>query len=135
MRPPTTFPSPTRAVVDVLDEHLATYEPNVTVGRNLPDDWTPSSPPHVMVAVDGTPTVKHPVAQWPTIRLVGWSDSPTVSNRVVNSAMGALVTHASFGVVPLNGPVEARDPAHEEAELVAMTCRVVNRSLPLIPAT
>lgn len=128
-RPLVTYPPAVNATVDVL------RGAGVEARGSLPASWTTAATPTVTVHLDGTPNqAMTPAAITPTIRLVGWSGSPTVSHGLVMSAVGILEAHDGTRLTArlLNGPMDATDPDHGDAELCAVTMRCRVRSTPLI---
>lgn len=139
-RPLVTYPDPEHLVVDVLAAALA--DEDCTVGVGLPDGWQidrtapeNTSPPHVQVALDGTPVDEHPVALRCTIRITAWADNPTPAKALVLLAHGHLLATAGNDdglstVSPLTGPLPAHDDDHD-ADLASCTLRVRVRSTPI----
>ena len=129
-KPLVTYPRVENVLVDFLEPLMAG---EATVGAVLPGGWTPQSDPHLSVTVDGTPIDEHPVVIAPTVRLVGWSASPTEAHDLVMLAHGLLLAHvgAEFDAVPLTGPQPVTDEEHGNAALCAVTCRVRVRSVPV----
>ena len=126
-RPLVTYPSAVNATVDVL------RAVGVNARGSLPADWTTSSTPVITVHLDGGGWLQGltPIAVVPTVRLVAWSGSPTVSHDLVMLAAGHLEAHdgAQLFARILNGPIEAVDPDHGDARLCAVTLRVRVRSM------
>lgn len=132
MKPAVTYPDPERAFVDLLTELLD--DESVTVGVGVPDGWQPSTGDHIQVSWDGTPLEEHPIAIYPTLRIVAWSASTTEAKRLAMLCQGLLLAHtggSSVGAIrPLTGPQPARDP-DTRAELAAITVRATVRSTPI----
>lgn len=149
-RPAVTFPRVVAVVIDFLtaaimvladddgviltDDDGASLTDALSVGYGLPTSWTRKSDPHIQVGLDGTFVGLHPVAQTATIRLVGWSQSPTLSEHLVQLASGLMYNHVGpeFSARPLTGPLPVTDPDHANAALCAMTFSVRVRSVPIV---
>jgi hypothetical protein len=117
-----------RLVVDYLT--VALTDVNCTVGIGVPEAWTPSSTPHVEVALDGLAD-QWPVVTQGTVRVVARAGSTTAAKALCAVAFGWLCAHEGDGVIvsarPLTGPIPATDP-DTHAELAAATVRVTVRT-------
>ena len=105
-----------------------------TVGIDLPGEWTTASPPHVMVALDGTPSAAHPIEAYQTIRLTAFALKKTDAKRLCAIAHGTLLAHPGGNGVGrveyLTGVQPATDPT-TGAAIAACTSRVTVRSQPV----
>lgn len=130
MKPAVTYPDIERLVVDYLTGDLG----GATVGIDLPTNWSTASTNHLVVRCDGTPSIDHPAAARPTVRLTAWSASKTQAKALAMRAQGLLCAHPGgdgiAAVSALTGLLPAYDPDHE-AELASVTCRAVIRSTPI----
>lgn len=126
-----TFPDPELAAVDYLTDAMPSrWDDNLTVGVELPDDWTPASTEHVQVQWDGTPGHDREVLAYCTVRIVAWSRSRTRAKHLCGVAVGALTVHEGGDGVSsidrLTGVQPAKDPTtggHIAAATVRMTMR------------
>lgn len=136
MAEPFTYPDVERLVLDYIEEQFADFEPDVTVGIDVPSDWSADSPGHVQVICDGVPQLDHPLAAYATVRLLARAASTTEAKRLAGVALGLLVAHPGGDGIskarPLTGPLPARDP-DTRAELASATARVTVRSIPIVP--
>lgn len=132
MKPLRVPGDPARAIKD----YLAAVLPGLidgdgpTVGLNLPDDWEPASPPHLLVADDGGPTA-WPVTTTPRIRLTAWAAGRTVARGVCGIALGVVLSHRIPGVATAGDPsalLEARDD-NNDGLMASATVRVQARTL------
>lgn len=131
-KPLVTYHDPERATVDLLAAAMS----GVTVGVNLPEDWTPKSTPHIQVAWNGTPTVRHPISMAAVIRLIAYAGTKTDAKRLAMEAQGRACAYSSdqtdiVSILPLTGPLPASDPDHHDAEICAVTVRVTVASTPI----
>ena len=135
MKLAVTYPDPERATVDLLASLVGPHHPDVTVGVGVPDSWTPSSPPHLEVAWDGTPTGNHPVADHPTIRVVARAAGPNATKALAQLARGLLLAHRGdaniTAIRPGMGVLPARDP-DTRFDLASFTVLVTVRSTPIV---
>lgn len=135
MKPAVTFPDAERAVVDLLAGLIGPHQPDATVGIGVPPGWGTSSPPHIEVDWDGTPTNFHPVADRPTIRVVVRARTTSEAKRLAQLARGLLLAHTGAGDIarirPGVGVMPARDP-DTKAELASFTLLVTVRAIPIV---
>lgn len=128
-----TFPDIERVAIGWLIDELD--DGDTTIGLKLPAGWTTTSPNHLTIRCDGTPTMAYPVMARATIRATAWSASPTEAKALVMKAQGVLCSYPGgdnvSGITALTGMLPAYDPDHE-AELAAITCRAVLRSIPIV---
>lgn len=129
MKLTATYPDIEQLVVDYLAPLL-----DETVGVGLPDNWTKTSGNHLQVALDGTPSLQHPITATGTVRLVAWSASTSEAKALTAKAQGLLAAHPGGGGIattrPLTGVLPARNPEHQ-AELASTTTAVTVRSDPI----
>lgn len=126
-----TFPDPEIAAVDILTDMMPSrWDEELTVGVELPDDWTTGSLEHVQVQWDGTPGHDREVLAYCTVRIVAWAGTRTNSKRLCGVAVAALTAHEGGDGVSsidrLTGVQPAKDPttgAHIAAATVRMTMR------------
>lgn len=117
-----------------LPERLPSELVGCTVGVELPSTWkAKTSPPHVQVVLDGTPSAVHPIIARQTIRLVSWTRTHTLSKQLCAIAQGCLLVHTGNEVVSnvefLTGVQPARDPNHD-APIASATSRMTVRAEP-----
>lgn len=129
-----TYGDVERLIVDHLTAVLAGQLPaGATIGVDVPASWVPTSPMHVQVLWDGTPTMTHPIVANPTVRVVVRSGSTTLAKRYALLIEGLLCAGGwpdTFSVQPLTGVLPASDPA-TRAALASFTVRVNVRSTPI----
>lgn len=127
-----TYPDVERLVTDYLAAELG--EGDWTVGVPVPAGWGPDSPTHIQVALDGTPSLAHPILARSTIRLVARAQTTTAAKAAANKALGVLCAHPGDGQItgarPLTGVLPDRDP-DTGADLASVTARVSVRSTPI----
>lgn len=121
-------------LTDELPSRLTGEEfEGTTVGVDLPLDWKPSDPPHLMVALDGTPSAVHPILCRQTIRLVAFTRSKTAAKRLCAIGQSVLLVHPGNQVVSnvefLTGVQPAKDPT-TGAEIASATQRMTVRAVP-----
>lgn len=129
-----TYPDVEAEMVDFLDDMLAAVGEDVTVSVGVPDAWKPTSTPHVQVVCDGTPRMDHPVAVYPSLRLVVRAGTTSEAKRLAMLAQAVAVSHDGTWPVawvrPLTGILPVRDP-ETNAEIAMVTCQVAIRSHPV----
>jgi hypothetical protein len=86
-------PDAEEAVILMLETALAGRGKTVTVGNTLPTNWKPSSTPHVMVALDGTPSVEYPILANASVRVTVWAVNPHTAKDLVNLCEGLLLSY------------------------------------------
>ncbi len=95
------------AVKDWLDQRI-----DGMVRLNVPEGWTPSDGPVLVVADDGGP-VLWPIKSRHTIRLTAWAAGRTQARAIVVLAAGMLGTGRPPGVrhvdPDMGGVLDARD--------------------------
>jgi hypothetical protein len=125
------FPDAERLVRALLADLIAEHEDDVTVGVDVPGDWTPASPPHLQVVWDGTPSQVRPVIARCSVRVVARAASTSRAKELAALAEGLLCAYAGgdgiVSIQPLAGVLPARDP-DTHAELASITVRVTVRS-------
>lgn len=110
-KPLVTFADPEHAIIDYLTGKTA-----ATAGSFFPKSSTdtPPSLPFLQVAWDGTPTVRYPVTQDPTVRLTWWDENPTPAKAGLALAQAHMLAHPGdanvWNVLPLTGGLPSRDP-------------------------
>ncbi|AZV00740.1 hypothetical protein SEA_KIKO_12 [Gordonia phage Kiko] len=122
MTAPVRVPRPAvPAVKAFLAEYLGAA---ALVRSNVPDKWTPSQTPVLVVDDDGG-TSTFPVALRRTVRLTAYADGQTAARELVSLAWGALLSrrvpglaHVREGLVPVDA---GRDREHTDAWLASAT--------------
>lgn len=109
--------SPAREPVDVaqlikdfLAADLAARFPELSVVLELPAHWALGSDPVLVLADDGGPLDKWPVATSPTIRGTSWTTGR--ERKYIHAALARLLTARIPGVaavLPGTGVLDARD--------------------------
>lgn len=131
------FPDVEIAAKDVLKEQLERFPDGTTVAVGGPPvTWTPSSPPHLEVAWDGTPRIHRPIAAWPTLRVVAWAATTSEAKRLAELAHAIWCAYPGGDVISslrdLTGVLPARDPK-TDAELAMATVQASVRSQRVSP--
>lgn len=124
----------TRVAADVLPairEWLDAQLAGADVDMSVPEDWTVSDGPLLIVADDGGP-VTWPIKSQHTIRCTGWAAGRSKARQITAAALGLLgdgrpdgVAHASPN---MGGIIDARDPrtgAYLASGLVIIQARTV----------
>lgn len=121
-----TFADAERSCVDYLTTALAAQDETVTVGTELPSDWTIADTRHVGVEVDGTPSLTYPIVARATVRVTAWTSGRTESKRLAGLCMALLLSHPGdddlWSTSPLTGVLPARDPDNG-APIASVTVR------------
>lgn len=103
-----------------------------TVALTVPDDWTPTSTPHLQVVSDSQ-TGLWPVATRDTIRLVARGNGRTATVALCRKAQGLLVAYdGDDDIVQTNyltGPLWDVDPQTRHT-IASATVRVTTRTEP-----
>lgn len=121
------LPDVERQTIDTLKVLLAGED--VTIGVGVPDDWKPTSKPHVQVVWDGTQR-RTQVSGQAVIRVVCRAGSPTEAKRLARLAEGRLCGHVGEPVYrPLIGVLPARDP-QTQAEYASFSVGATVRTIP-----
>jgi hypothetical protein len=110
-------------VKDWLKVRLAQRFPELFVTLELPSNWTPKSPPALVIADDGDPLIMYPVATSPTIRITSWTGE--LDRTYVHAALPILLTERIPGiakVLPGTGFLDTRDPK-TKGDLSSFTVR------------
>lgn len=119
------------AAVEWLVGAMPSRWPGCTVGVDLPGDWKPGDPPHVLVALDGTPSAVHPIEAYQTVRVTAWASSRPAAKQLCQRAHSALLAHPcgnGVGSVQfLTGVTPAKDPT-TGAYLASATVRITVRA-------
>lgn len=105
-----------RLLKDHLKLHMSTKYPALTYGLGLDKDWTPAKPPALVVFDDSGPVDSamggRLVTTRPTLRVVVWSDSRTLSGNIAAYALGQTLSRKAEGfaqILPGTGLLDARD--------------------------
>ncbi|MET9286501.1 hypothetical protein [Nocardia beijingensis] len=105
--------------------------PSPTFGLVLPANWSPSSPPALVVFDDGG-APKWPVITRPLLRITVWANGRDRARDIASAALSVLMSQGVPGVATLTEPsglLEARD-TNTNAQLVSFTLRAQSRTLP-----
>ena len=103
---------PLRAPADparVVKDYLATVIPALvgspapTFGMVLPDAWTPTDAP-VVVVFDDTGPMTWPVTTSPTLRITTWAAGRDRSRLIAGRCLGVLLSHRIDGVATITQP-------------------------------
>lgn len=134
MKPVVQAPDAERLVGDILDGLLTEYGETYTIGNGVPTGWVPTSPPHVQVVWDGTPTMEWPVTTRPTIRVVVRASDIPEAKRLAAVCQGLLLAHMGgdgvTNIRPGVGVLPARDE-DTQAEIAWFTVIATVRNVPL----
>lgn len=118
-----------RLVKDWLKNQLAPRFPELQVRLELPSDWAVGSAPVLVVADDGGPLDRWPVATSPTIRATSWTSGR--DPRYVSAALAAVLSERIPGiaaVLPGTLMLDAgRDPKNR-GDLASFTVRTRART-------
>jgi len=105
-----------RLLKDHLKLHMSTKYPALTYGLGLDKDWTPAKPPALVVFNDSGPVEAgmggRLIRTRPTLRVVVWSDSLTLSGKIAAYALGQTLSRRAEGfsqILPGTGLLDARD--------------------------
>lgn len=105
-----------RLLKDHLKLHMAAKYPTLTYGLGLDKDWTPAKPPALVVFDDSGPVDSamggRLIRTRPTLRVVVWSDSRTLSGNIAAYALGQTLSRRAEGfaqILPGTGLLDARD--------------------------
>jgi len=124
-KPEVTYPDAEHVVVDYLTGMLD----GATVGVDVPDDHTRTSPAHLQVTVDGV-TLTHPIQASALVRLTAWAPSRTGAKQLCGLALGLLLGQQEWPTQPVSGPIPTRDP-DTGTELATAALRIGLRSVPI----
>ncbi len=134
MKPLVRFSDVEHFAVDYLTAGLAAHGEDVTVGVDLPADWTPADVPHVAVSHDGTPGLTYPVLAAATLRVTCWAGSTTAAKALAGLCLALLAAYPGgepvYGINPLTGVLPARDPDNG-APIASVTVRVNAKPQPV----
>ena len=118
-----------RHLKDHLKTHMAAKYPGLTYGLGLDGNWTPSDPPALAVFDDGGAVDSgmggRLIRTRPTLRVVVWSDSRTLSGEIAAYALGQTLSRRAEGfsqILPGTGLLDARD-SHNGGIMVSFTVR------------
>lgn len=105
-----------RLLKDHLKAHMATKYPTLTYGLGLDDDWTPEAAPTLAVFDDGGAVDSgmggQLISTRPTLRVVVWSNSRTLSGKIAAYALGQALSRKAEGfsqILPGTALLDARD--------------------------
>jgi len=105
-----------RLLKDHLKLHMSTKYPALTYGLGLDKDWTPESAPTLAVFDDSGPVDSafggRLVTTRPTLRVVVWSDSRTLSGNIAAYALGQALSRRAEGfsqILPGTALLDSRD--------------------------
>ncbi|BDC71074.1 hypothetical protein [Prescottella equi] len=98
-------------IKDFLIGQLAATDHGATAALKLPTDWSPKSPPAVVVFDDGGPQ-RWPVSTKPQIRITVWAEGRGEAREIAGKCMGWLLALRVPGVKvsPGSALIDARDP-------------------------
>ncbi|NKS54716.1 hypothetical protein GS500_17985 [Rhodococcus hoagii] len=98
-------------IKDFLIGQLAATDHSAAAALKLPTDWSPKSPPAVVVFDDGGPQ-RWPVSTKPQIRITVWAEGRTEARDIAGKCMGWLLALRVPGVKvsPGSALIDARDP-------------------------
>lgn len=118
---------------DHLAEHMAGEYPALTYGLRLSSDWTTKSAPALVVFDDGGQTSAgfggRLIGTRPTLRVVVWSDSRTLSGEIAAYALGQTLSRPVDGlsqILPGLGLIDSRD-SRNGGVMVSYTVRARTR--------
>ena len=111
---------PEHGAASLLKYHLATHTaakyPALTCGHRLDADWTTEDGPALVVFDDGGPVATGYggpiITTRPTLRVVVWSNSRSLSGEIAAYALGQALSRPVEGiaqVLPGMGLLDARD--------------------------
>lgn len=128
MRPSVQGRDVEALVIALMADLLAAED--CTVGLGVPDDWTPTSTPHLQVVSDGQ-AGPWPVATKDTIRLVARGNGRTATVALCRKAQGRLVAYNGDENIAqtkyLTGPLWAIDPQTRHT-IASATVQVTTRT-------
>lgn len=109
-------PAAARYLKDHLKTTMAAKYPDLTYGLRLDGDWTPDAAPALVVFDDSGPVDSamggRLIRTRPTLRVVVWSDSLTLSGKIAAYALGQTLSRRAEGfsqILPGTGLLDARD--------------------------
>ena len=132
-KPLVHFDDVEHLVVDILTNLVQGLDVEPTVSVGVPDNYVAvSSPPHLEVAWDGTPTARWPVLTRCTVRIVARAATTTDAKALAARTLELLLDDTGWAfpissIQFLTGILADRDPA-SRAELAAFTVQVNVRS-------
>lgn len=118
-----------RLVKDWLKAELASRFPELTVALELPSGWALGSGPVLVIADDGSPMDKYPVATSPTIRGTSWTSGR--DPRYVSAAASALLWKRIPGIaaiLPGTLLLDAGRDSKNRGDLASLTVRTRART-------
>lgn len=118
-----------RHLKDHLRTHMADKYPTLTYGLGLNKDWSPDKAPALVVFDDGGAVDSGMggklVRTRPTLRVVVWSNSRTLSGEMAAYALGQTLSRRAEGfsqILPGTGLLDSRD-THNGGIMVSFTVR------------
>lgn len=90
-------------VIAYLETVLLSRGEDVTIGANIPSTWNPlavsegGSKPHILVAIDGTPSATYPITAATSVRVTAYASGSTKAQQLVNLCQGILLAHSGGG--------------------------------------
>lgn len=111
-----TPPNVRQIVVAYLTTQLAARGEDVTVGIDLPSGWTTASKPHILVALDGTPSAEYPVTAAASVRIAAFCAtlSQYRAEHLSTLCQAILLAHPGGGGIAsvqfLTGALATEDP-------------------------
>jgi hypothetical protein len=100
-------------IIPAVKDWLQSRITNADVRLNVPEKWTPTNTPVLVVADDGGP-VTWPIKSEHTIRLTAYGSGRTQVRSIVAKAAGLLGSGRPTGIASINSDMgailDARDP-------------------------
>lgn len=123
---------PARAIADFYRTELAALVGDVGADLELPSDWTPASPAHVVVFDDGGLS-KPPVFDAVTVRVTVWAHGRTRAREVAGVCRGMLSARSVPGVSKLSelSPILVAFDPQNKGTTASFHGRAVSRMLAL----
>lgn len=121
-------PDAERLVGEYLTTALLSRGEDVTVGAKVPATWNPlaisegGSKPHVLVALDGTPSATYPIVAAASVRITVYASGSTKAQQLANLCLGLLLFQFGDGAF-LTGVQPAKDNTIS-AQLATIAVRV-----------
>lgn len=122
-----------RIVGEYLTTALLSRGEDVTVGAKVPSTWNPlaisegGSKPHVLVALDGTPSATYPIVAAASVRVTVYASGSDTAKRLAGLCQGLLLAHSGGGDISgidyLTGVQPAKDNI-TAAQLATIAVRV-----------
>lgn len=131
MTGPIRVPDDTaRRVKDFLFSQLPLHgEPTATVGLVLPENWSPTRPPHAVVFDDGGPS-EWPILTEPRIRVTVWAAGRTDARELAALCVGLLMSLDVPDVAHVRDPSSILDARDDNGGVMAsFTVAVKSRTV------